>query len=166
MSHSLVPGGPVGGNTLFRGPSVIVGSCSNALVSRRPRRRRERVLILGGSPLGVSHPRDRAAGVPPVHHRRGVDNAGNLGRVIEAAPADRIVVALAERTGDLPLGRLVESLARGMWSRDVAEIYERLTRTLALEALFTQPRHLLRRFRTSRLQHALARALGLLVGMD
>jgi len=92
-----------------------------------------------------------------------VDNAGNLGRVIEAARPDRIVVALAERQGDLPLGRLVESLARGIVVEDVAEIYERLTGTLALEALSPSRVIFSRDFRTSRLQHANARALGLLV---
>lgn len=163
--HSLVPGGPVGGNTLFAGLLVIVGLvlgtrwCHGVL-----RRRRERVLILGGSPLG----RQVIHAIARLAYRRYtivgmVDNAGNLGRVIEAARPDRIVVALAERQGDLPLGRLVESLARGIVVEDVAEIYERLTGTLALEALSPSRVIFSRDFRTSRLQHALARALGLLV---
>src|SRR2546425_199115 len=62
-------------------------------------------------------------------------------------------------------GRLVESLARGIVVEDVAEIYERLTGTLALEALSPSRVIFSRDFRTSRLQHAIARALGLLVSV-
>jgi len=165
--HSLVPGGPVGGNTLLAGLLVLVGLVlGTRLCHGVLRRRRERVLILGESPLGrqVIHAIERLA------YRRYtivgvVDNAGNLGRVIEAARPDRIVVALAERQGDLPLGRLVESLARGIVVEDVAEIYERLTGTLALEALSPSRVIFSHDFRTSRLQHAIARALGLLVSV-
>ena len=64
-----------------------------------------------------------------------MDDAANLGRALKATRPDRIVVALAERRGRLPLDPLLESRARGILVEDVVETYERLTGKLALEAL-------------------------------
>ena len=130
------------------------------------RRVGERVLIFGKGFLGSQV----IEAIEGQEHRRYtivgvVHDAENLGRVIETTRPDRIVVALDERRGCLPLCRLVESLARGIVVEDVAETYERLTGTLALEALSPSSVIFSRDFRTSRLQHALARAFSLLVSM-
>lgn len=129
---------------------------------RRFRHAGERVLILGTSPLArrvveeiERRPSLRCAVVGVV------DGAEDLGRVIEATRPDRIVVALAERRGRLPLCRLVESRARGIEVEDVVETYERLTGKLALEALSPSSVIFSRDFRTSRRQRALGRALSL-----
>ena len=165
--HSLVPGGPVGGNTLLAGLLVLVGLVlGTRLCHGVLRRRRERVLILGESPLGrqVIHAIERLA------YRRYtivgvVDNAGNLGRVIEAARPDRIVVALVERRGRLPLYPLLESRARGILVEDAADTYERLTGKLALEALSPSSVIFSPNFHPSRRQLALSRAFSLLASV-
>jgi len=168
--YSLVPEAPLGGSTLLAGLLVIAAFMLGLRGVRRGVRRLrhvgERVLILGGSPLG----RQVIDAIERLPRRRYtivgvVDDVENLGRVIEATRPDRIVVALDERRERLPLYRLVESLARGIVVEDVAEIYERLTGKLALEALSPSSVIFSRDFRTSRLQHALARALSFLVAM-
>jgi len=168
--YSLVPEAPLGGSTLLAGLLVVAAFMLGLRGVRRGVRRLrhvgERVLILGGSPLG----RQVIDAIERLPRRRYtivgvVDDVENLGRVIEATRPDRIVVALDERRERLPLYRLVESLARGIVVEDVAEIYERLTGKLALEALSPSSVIFSRDFRTSRLQHALARALSFLVAM-
>jgi len=134
-------------------------------VRRRVRRRRhvrERVLVLGQSSLGrcvIEEIERRPAlryGIVGV-----VNDAENLGRVIQATRPDRIVVALAERRGRLPLHPLIESLARGIVVEDVVETYERLTGKLALEALSPSSVVFSGQFKTSRRQQALSRTLSL-----
>ena len=94
-----------------------------------------------------------------------VDDAENLGRVVEATRPDRIVVALAERRGRLPLYQLLESRARGILVEDAVETYERLTSKLALEALSPSSVIFSREFQTSRLQLVLSRVLSLLAAV-
>src|SRR5262249_4926466 len=95
----------------------------------------------------------------------GTDDAANLGRVIEASQPNRIVAALAERRGRLPLSPLLEARARGILVEDAAETYERLTGKLALEALSPSSVIFSRDFRTSSLQLTLSRALSFLVSV-
>lgn len=156
---------PPGGSPLVASLLVLIGFLFGLRVVHGVRRFRhagERVLILGTSPLACTvveeierRPSLRCAVVGVV------DDGDNLGRVIEAIRPDRIVVALAERRGRLPLCRLVESRARGIEVEDVVETYERLTGKLALEVLSPSSVIFSRDFRTSQLQRALARALSL-----
>src|SRR5207244_13183582 len=81
---------------------------------------------------------------------------------IAARRPNRIVVALAERRGRLPLNPLLESRARGILVEDAAETYERLTGKLALEALSPSSVIFSPDFHPSRLHLALSRALSLL----
>ena len=169
VAYSLVPEAPLGASRLMAALLVVAGFLLGVRLCRGVRRLRrdgERVLILGGSPLG----RQVIEAIEGQRYRRYtlvgvVDDAENLGRALEATGPDRIVVALAERRGCLPLCRLVESMARGIVVEDVAEIYERLTGKLALEALSPSSVIFSRNFRTSRFQHARARALSLLVSL-
>jgi lipopolysaccharide/colanic/teichoic acid biosynthesis glycosyltransferase len=137
-----------------------------AIASRvlRRRRRGQHLLIVGGSPL-ARMVIDEVERRPDLRHTAVdvVDDAENLTRVIEAARPDRIVVALTERRGRLPLYRLVESLARGIVVEDVTESYERLTGKLALEALWPSTVIFSRDFRASRIHGALARVLSLAI---
>src|SRR5207244_1091175 len=84
---------------------------------------------------------------------------------IAARRPNRIVVALAERRGRLPLNPLLESRARGILGEDAAETYERLTGKLALEALSPSSVIFSPDFHPSRLHLALSRALSLLASV-
>jgi exopolysaccharide biosynthesis polyprenyl glycosylphosphotransferase len=171
--YGLVPEAPLGGTSLLASLLVVVGFLLGLRWCHGVRRRRlvgERLLILGASPLG----RQVIMEIERQPYRRYtivgvIEDAKNLGRVIEATRPDRIVVALGERKGTLPLGRLVdrlvESLARGIVVEDVVETYERLAGKLALEALSPSNVIFSRDFRVSRLQRALARGLSFVVAM-
>jgi exopolysaccharide biosynthesis polyprenyl glycosylphosphotransferase len=111
-----------------------------------------RALVLGSSPLVVklvgeleSSP-DRLSqivGVLDNESEPGADRAGIpwLGRldqlceIAERVRATRIVVALPERRGQLPLQALLESRVRGTIVEDAPAFYERLTGKVAIEAL-------------------------------
>src|SRR3989454_4628575 len=166
--YSLAPEAPLGGNPLLAGLLAIVGFLLGLRLCHVVRRRhvRERVLILGQSPLGRQvveeierRPQGRYVVVGVV------DDAADLDRVIETTLPDRIVVALAERRGRLPLYPLLESRARGVVVEDAVETYERLTGKLALEALSPSSIVFSADFQVSRLQLALSRALSLLASI-
>src|SRR3989454_3921267 len=165
MGIVLVPEAPLGGNSLLAGLLVIVGFLLGLRLCHGVRRR-ERVLILGQSPLGRQvveeierRPQGRYVVVGVV------DDADALDRVIETTLPDRIVVALAERRGRLPLYPLLESRARGVVVEDAVDTYERLTGKLALEALSPSSVVFSADFQVSRLQLALSRALSLLASV-
>lgn len=137
-----------------------------AIASRVLRRRRaERLLVVGANHLALTVINEVQRRPSLRHVVEAVDDAEDLSRIIEATRPDRIVVALTERRGRLPLSRLVESLARGIVVEDVTETYERLTGKLPLEALSPSSVIFSRDFRTSRVHHVLARILGLAVSM-
>jgi exopolysaccharide biosynthesis polyprenyl glycosylphosphotransferase len=169
MIYGFVPEAPLGGNPFVAGLVVLVGFLLGLRFCHGVRRRRpvvERVLILGGSALGrqvieeiARRPYLRYAVVGLA------ENAENLGRVIEATRPHRIVVALAERRGRLPLYPLLESRARGILVEDAAETYARLTGKLALEVLSPSSVIFSPDFHTSRLQLGLSRALSLLASV-
>lgn len=161
MNHALEFGILVAVGVIF-GPFLPL----RAITRRLLRRRVERLLI-----VGVTAPAhmviEEIGRRPELRYAVAgtVTDAENLGRIIDATQPDRIVVALTERRGRLPLCRLVESLAHGIVVEDVTETYERLTGKLALEALSPSSVIFSRDFRTSRCQKALARALSLLVSV-
>ena len=87
------------------------------------------------------------------------------GKVIEESRPDRIIVALAERRGQLPIRRLLELRAGGIVVEDAAAAYERLTGKLALESLAPSSVIFSMDFEVSRLQLAAGRGLALLVSL-
>jgi len=89
----------------------------------------------------------------------------DIGRLIEETRPDRIVVALSERRGRLPICRLLESRARGIVVEDGADTLERLTGKLALETVPPSSLIFSREFAKSRGQLALARALSVLMAV-
>src|SRR5213594_1227215 len=166
FSYSLVPEAAFGGGSLVAGLLVVIGFLLGLGGVRRRVRRlrhvRERVLVLGQSALGRSVIEEIERQPALRYVIVGVVNdAENLGRVIQETRPDRIVVALAERRGRLPLHPLIESLAHGIVVEDVVETYERLTGKLALEALSPSSVVFSGQFRTSRLQQTLSRTLSL-----
>ncbi len=167
--YSLVPQTQLDGNPLVASLLVLVGFLLGLRLCHGVRRLRhvsERVLILGGNPLGrqiieeIERRPQLGYAVVGV-----VENSEDLGRTIEATRPNRIVVALAERRGRLPLYPLLESRARGILVEDAAETYERLTGKLALEALSPSSVIFSPDFYRSRLHLGLSRALSLLTSV-
>jgi exopolysaccharide biosynthesis polyprenyl glycosylphosphotransferase len=109
-----------------------------------------RVLILGNGPIvsklidaleSSPAPRYVLTGVldnqPLLENTRAVwlGRLDRLAVIVEQVRADRIVVALPDRRGQLPLLPLLESRARGVVVEDALEFYERLSGRMAIEAL-------------------------------
>jgi exopolysaccharide biosynthesis polyprenyl glycosylphosphotransferase len=167
--YSLVPQAQLDGSPLMAGLLVIIGFLLGVRLChgvRLRRKVRERVLILGRGHLAgrvieeiERRPRLGYAVVGVV------DDAENLGRVIDSIRPDRIVVALGDRRGRLPLYPLLESRARGVLVEDAVETYERLTGKLALEALRPSSLIFSRDFQMSRFHLALARVLSFLASV-
>lgn len=104
------------------------------------------------------------AGTPSAEAAFGYPILGpleHLDRVIQESRPDRIIVALAERRGRLPVRRLLESRARGIVVEDGAAAYERLTGKLALESLSPSSVVFSPDLQVSRLQLAVGRGFGL-----
>src|SRR5437867_919709 len=112
----------------------------------------ERLLILGSSPLaakiieeiearrssryviaGVAAEEGPAEGLHPSAPLLGPLDL--LDRIAEEARADRIVVAIAQRRGRLPLRQLLQARLAGIDVEEGEEFYERLTGKIAIEAL-------------------------------
>jgi exopolysaccharide biosynthesis polyprenyl glycosylphosphotransferase len=81
-----------------------------------------------------------------------------LGVIIEELHPDRIVVALADRRGRLPMRELLDARVQGVAVEDAVDAYERLTGKLAIESL--TPSNLIssRDFRKSHRDLAFGRA--------
>jgi exopolysaccharide biosynthesis polyprenyl glycosylphosphotransferase len=148
----------------------------------RSRSSTERVLILGGSPLAREliaeierqpHGRyvvvgvvdDRTASEGPPFHCPLLGTLEHLGEIVEEIRPDRIIVALADRRGRLPLRHLLEARLRGIIVQDGAEMYERFTGKIAIDLI--TPTHIIfdKDFRKSRLTLAFGRAVSLLVSV-
>src|SRR5439155_255829 len=153
--YALVPDARIAGGLFISSFVIVIGlllplrALSYAIL--RSRLFMERVLILGTSELTVKliqeieaqpHCRYAVMGVdllnrhdefPPSIPLRGP--LEQLETIIEELRPHRIVVALAERRGQLPYRQLLEARVRGIPVEDGAEMYERLTGKLAIESL-------------------------------
>src|SRR5207245_3249527 len=72
---------------------------------------------------------------------------GHLGRILEGAHPDRVVVAMRERRGRLAVEPLLEARLRGVRVEDAHEFYERITGKIAIESLTPGGRGFLHRVR-------------------
>lgn len=125
-------------------------ACSAAMFARRlfP----ERTLIVGtgalarklveeisvrrhGPDLIVGIADDVSGPVEPMFRGLVAGPLARLGTIIEELRPDRIVVALADRRGRLPVRELLEARVRGVVVEDAVDLYERLTGKLAIESL-------------------------------
>ena len=110
----------------------------------------ERVLILGSGPLarelihemGARGSRWSIVGVIPEVRSLGpappypvMGSLEDLDVIVGNVRPQRIVVALDERRGRLPVGPLLESRVRGVVVEEGVQFYERLTKRLAIDAL-------------------------------
>jgi exopolysaccharide biosynthesis polyprenyl glycosylphosphotransferase len=140
----------------------------------------QRVLILGTGPLarkiveeiqgaphlpysvvGMMDEGGRPTEPPPLgaHLPVPVQALDEVERLITELSPDRMVVALSERRGRLPVAVLLSSCARGVYVEDGAEFYEGLTRKLAIESLSPSSLIFHRVLQKSRLQLAVRRVL-------
>jgi lipopolysaccharide/colanic/teichoic acid biosynthesis glycosyltransferase len=142
----------------------------------------ERVLILGTSPLAGKLIDEIEAQAPPRFTTVGVvgDEASlcelpflyfpggpleQLDKIIDLVRPHRIIVALAEGRGRWPVARLLEARTRGIVVEDGVEVYERLTRKLAIESLTANTLIFSWGFPKSRMSLALARGVSLLASV-
>ena len=88
-----------------------------------------------------------------------------LAEIVEEVHADRIVVALQDRRGHLPLEPLLESRVRGIVVEDALEFYERLTGTMAIEALTPGSLILAKGFRNQGAPEAIARIVSVIAAV-
>jgi exopolysaccharide biosynthesis polyprenyl glycosylphosphotransferase len=146
------------------------------------RSRRERVLIIGGTPLARQIARELDCPSRGAHELVGVvldlpaqladqpegvcGTLAELPEIVERTSPARVLVALAERRRRTPIRTLVEScLARGIVVEDAAEFYERLTGQLAIESLAPASLVYARRFGPSRTGQIFSRAVSLMVAI-
>ena len=113
-------------NILVLGQSHL----ANAVTEEMRKRRRYRILDL------------MEPGEPGRVFKDGVPFVGSLDRGLRTIPrTHRIVVALSERRGRLPIDALLDAKRQGVVIEDAVHLYERLTGKLALDQL--QPSHLI-----------------------
>jgi exopolysaccharide biosynthesis polyprenyl glycosylphosphotransferase len=142
---------------------------------------RQRLLVLGRGDLAAGlireierrpHLRYTVVGCVDDDHRAGPDarppHLGpleRLGDIVASVHPDRVIVALSERRGRLPLRALVQARLDGILVEDGVEMYERLTGKLAIESLTPSGIIFSRDFRKSFLDQAVGRALSLVVAI-
>jgi exopolysaccharide biosynthesis polyprenyl glycosylphosphotransferase len=140
----------------------------------------DRVLILGATPLAKSliaelearqHCKvigvvdDALSSDPVIPRHLLLGSRRHLRHVIEEVRPSRIVAALTERRGRLPVNDLLASRANGIVVEDGIEVYERLTGKLAIESLMPSNLIFSRDFRKFRLDLVFGRTISLLVSV-
>jgi exopolysaccharide biosynthesis polyprenyl glycosylphosphotransferase len=136
------------------------------------RRHPQRVLVIGDGPLADQvvaaidarpHLRQHVIGVVdeslPPPRSRCLGSVQDLSRIVEQSRPDRVVVALRSRRGRMPLRALLDLRVRGIQVEDGADVYERLTGKIAIEALTPTSVIFCKDFRPQRRDLALARGL-------
>jgi exopolysaccharide biosynthesis polyprenyl glycosylphosphotransferase len=85
----------------------------------------------------------------------------HLGKIADELKVDRVIVALAERRGRMPMRQLLEAEARGILVEDGMATYEQFTGKLAIEALSPSFLVFSRGFRKTARQLAIRRLMSL-----
>jgi exopolysaccharide biosynthesis polyprenyl glycosylphosphotransferase len=158
---------------------ILLVIASSIAISRRASG--ARVLIIGTSPLARQLVAEIGARHGGRYHVVGVVNDVNepdlpvasllagplasLGSIIEDLRPDRIVLALSDRRGRLPMRELLEAHVQGVVVEDGVECYERLTGKIAIEALTPSCLIASGDFRKRHMDLAFGHALSLLVSL-
>jgi exopolysaccharide biosynthesis polyprenyl glycosylphosphotransferase len=141
----------------------------------------QRVLVLGATPLGqkiiaeieaqphlgfqivgvADDAREGAAALP--HHVRGP--LEHLDKIIEELRPNQIIVALGERRGRLPVQQLLDAQRKGIVAQDGVQVYERLSRKVAIESLTPSQLIFAADFKKSRLELLASRAISLTISL-
>jgi exopolysaccharide biosynthesis polyprenyl glycosylphosphotransferase len=142
----------------------------------------DRVLVLGTGPLArriiqeiASRPNFRYAISGVVDEGSGADPSGlpypilgpleRLDKILDEVKPDRLIVALTERRGRMPMGELLECGSKGILVEDGLRTYESFTGKLPIEALTPSFLVFSGAFRKSRLQVAWRRVSSLLAAL-
>jgi hypothetical protein len=88
-----------------------------------------------------------------------------LDKIIDDVKPDRLIVALTERRGRMPMAQLLECGAKGILVEDGLRVYEYFTGKLPIESLTPSFLIFSGAFRKSRLQLALRRTCSLLAAV-
>jgi exopolysaccharide biosynthesis polyprenyl glycosylphosphotransferase len=135
----------------------------------------ERVLILGGGALAAElagHIRTRpdltlrligVLGPGPAPGAPHLGDYGDLGDVVRRHRPDRIVVAMPDRRGNLPVAELLACRVRGITVEEGTRVFERLTGRLAVASLTPSALIFGDGFRVRRLPLALMRLLSVTI---
>jgi exopolysaccharide biosynthesis polyprenyl glycosylphosphotransferase len=139
----------------------------------------DRVLVLGSGPLARKLLHEIAAAPHNGYTVVGVvedadaaplparyPSVGTLERfaaILAEVRPHRIVVALSERRGRLPVRQLLDARAQGVAVEDGVELYERLTGKLAIESLTPSNLIFSKDFKKSRLELAAGRLVSICV---
>jgi len=180
-TYLLFPNAIIGGNlapyvlfvTLFAVLVLRLGVY--ALAKRAPFS--ERVLIMGGGRLAADLAGQiltrpdlamRVSGVltadgDAVASARRLGGYGDVADVVLRERPDRIIVAMPDRRGNLPVSALLACRFRGVRVEEGTEAYERFTRRLAVESLTPSALIFGDGFRVSRAQLALKRAMSVVI---
>jgi sugar transferase (PEP-CTERM system associated) len=138
----------------------------------------DRVLVLGTGPLATrvlsaieARPNFRYAVAGVVDEGNGADVSGlpypilgpleRLDKIIDDVRPDRLIVALTERRGRMPVGQLLECGAKGILVEDGLRTYEYFTGKLPIESLTPSFLIFSGAFRKPRLQLAARRVVSL-----
>ncbi|HEY7253681.1 MAG TPA: sugar transferase [Methylomirabilota bacterium] len=142
----------------------------------------DRVLVLGTGPLACrivqeieSRPNFRYAIVGVVDDGNGADTSNfpypvlgpleRLDKLIDDVKPDRLIVALSERRGRMPMGQLLECGSKGILVEDGLRTYESFTGKVPIESLTPSVLVFSGAFRKSRLQLAGRRVVSLLAAI-
>ncbi len=166
-------------SSLAVGAGLLVPLRAVGYAIMRRRAFADRVLVLGTGPLAQrvlaaieARPNFRYAVVGVVDDGTGSDLSGlaypvlgpleRLDKIVDDVKPDRLIVALTERRGRMPVGQLLECGAKGILVEDGLRTYEYFTGKLPIESLTPSFLIFSGAFRKSRLQVA-ARRVGSLV---
>ena len=124
-----------------------------------------RLVIVGNSPLARQLVTELTTHRHIGHRVAAVvdEPLARLGPVIEETRPNRIVVAVADRRGQLPMRDLLDATVHGVVVEEGVECYERLTGKIAIEALTPSGLISSRSFRKGHLDLAFGHALSLVV---
>src|SRR5206468_10331014 len=92
-----------------------------------------------------------------------LDGYGDVADVVLRERPDRIIVAMPDRRGNLPVSALLACRFRGVRVEEGTEAYERFTRRLAVESLTPSGLIFGDGFRVSRAQLALKRGMSVVI---
>jgi sugar transferase (PEP-CTERM system associated) len=173
--QAMIPGNSASDALLvLLGTVLLVRVIVYTLAKRAPFT--ERVLVLGGGTLAAEIGRqirtrpdlaltcvgflgedDTAMAGPRLGTFR------DVAQVIERCRPDRIIVAMADRRGHLPVSDLLACRVRGIAIEEGTQTFERLTRRLAVESLSPSALIFGDGFRVSRTSVLLKRAMSVLI---
>ncbi len=102
-------------------------------------------------------------GPPPPMSAPVFGSLDDLGAILSLTVPARILVALDDRRGRLPVRRLLEARVRGVAIEDGSEILERLTGKIAIESVLPGALAFSRDFTSTRAHEFLARAFSVAV---